>query len=95
MKKVLLSLGVVAAMAMTSCGGGDMCACATDMKAIGEKLEGASEEEQEEIMKELEAKSKECEEIAKSLEEGKSEEELEAMHKDLVENCEALKGAPH
>jgi hypothetical protein len=75
MKKVLLSLGVVAAMAMTSCGGPSVCECVNMDKdsadeAMIEKCEAmekewkdkykeASDEEKEEMMKEIEACEKE------------------------------------
>jgi len=95
MKKVLLSLGVVAALAMTSCGGSDLCGCTTDMMEIGKKMEDASDDEKEELMKEFEAKSKECEEIKDKMTEGKSEEEIEEMKKDFMENCDAVKDMKH
>lgn len=95
MKKVLVSLTVVAALAMTSCGGGDMCACITDMQELGKKMNEAEGDAKEEIAKEFEAKAKECEELGKSMQEGKSEEELEAMGKELAESCDALKDMPH
>ncbi len=77
MKKVLLSLGVVAALAMTSCGGPSVCECVTLDKedadeAMVEKCEAmekewkdkfkeASDEEKEEMMKEIEACEKDNE----------------------------------
>jgi len=89
MKKVLLTLTVAAGLAMTSCGGSDMCGCATDMMELGKKFQ--EDPENEDLKKEFEAKAKECEEIGKSLEEGKTEEEIEALKKEFMESCEAVK----
>ena len=74
MKKVLLSLAVVATMAMTSCGGPSVCDCVNldkdsadeamikDCETMEEEWEAkykeASDEEKEEMMKEVKA----CEE---------------------------------
>ena len=93
MKKVLLTLTVAAGLAMTSCGGADMCSCTTDMMELGKSMEGADDAKKEEIAKEMEAKSKECEEIAKGMEEGKSDEEIETMKKEFMESCPAVKEA--
>ena len=91
MKKVLLSLAVVAALGMTSCGGADMCGCVTEMVEIGKKMKDADESEKDAIMKEFEAKEKECKAIGDKMEEGKSEEEIEKMKEDFMNNCEAVK----
>ena len=94
MKKVLLSLAVVAALGMTSCGGADMCGCVTEMMEIGKKFEAAGDDADKiaELEKEFEAKEKECKAIADKLEEGKSEEEIKKMKEDFEKDCEALKG---
>jgi hypothetical protein len=91
MKKVLLTLTVAAGLAMTSCGGADMCSCTTDMMELGKKME--ADGENEDLKKEFEAKAKECEEIGKAMQEGKTEEEIEAMGKEFMESCPAIKEA--
>ncbi len=89
MKKVLLTLTVAAGLAMTSCGGADMCSCATDMIELGKKME--ADAENEDLKKEFKAKAEECEAIGKSLEEGKTEEEIDALKKEFMESCDAVK----
>lgn len=89
MKKVLLSLGVVAALAMTSCGGVDACSCMeTSMNMLEEIGEAGGDADK---MKEIEEKYKSDIEACEKFMEGLSDEEKEAQEKDLEENCEAYK----
>lgn len=77
MKKVLLSFGVVAAMAMTSCGGPSVCDCVT-----------IDEDKADEAMVE---KCKKMEEEWKSKFEEASDEEKESMMEE-IKACEAEGG---
>ena len=92
MKKVLLSLAVVAALGMTSCGGTDACSCMEMGMNFQKELKEAGGDEEK--MKAIEEKYKgdmdACEELGKTNEK-LSEEEQEAMKKDLEENCPAYK----
>jgi hypothetical protein len=103
MKKVLLSLAVVAALGMTSCGSeskesenksdSDMlCECAAEMMSYSEDMNSDDEEKMMEASKKMGDKMEECEKIAKKMEEGKSEDEIKKMRNDFEKNCDALKG---
>lgn len=92
MKKVLLSLGVVAALAMTSCGGVDACSCMEMGMNFQKELKeaGGDEEKMKAIDEKYKGDMEACEELGKANEK-LSEEEKEAMIKDLEENCPAFK----
>jgi len=99
MKKVLLSVAVVASMAMVSCGSDPMCDCADQMLEVSKKMEAVPDEEKMEamgeMMKEMEGIMKgDCgkvfEEAEKAME-GLSDEEKEAKEKAMMESCPAIK----
>lgn len=66
----------------------DMCDCAADIMELGNKMQ--ADMENEDLQKEFEARAKECEEIGKSLEAGKTEEEIETMKNEFMESCDAV-----
>jgi hypothetical protein len=97
MKKVLLSMAVVAALGMSSCGGEDskegeskdeLCCCITEMMSLEKDLDKAYDDEDdakyEEISEKFQMKEKECRNIAEKL----GEDEV----KKIFDNCEAAKG---
>lgn len=73
MKKVLLSLVVLAAVGMTSCGGDDVCSCLKDAQKMSEEAGDDADKQ-----KEAQEKSLECLDMVKDM----SEEEIEAEMKD-------------
>lgn len=83
MKKVVMSVAVVAAFALASCGGGspadyadDFCECMTEA-----------------IENEDEDKAEECEEIVdEAKEKYDGDEDAEKEFKEALEDCEAFKG---
>lgn len=96
MKKVLLSLGVVAAMAMTSCGGHDFCSCAETYQSMMEEAKeaGGDEEKMKEIKEKYEGDKEACEKVMEGLEkdmEGLSDEEKDAKEEEMKADCPAYK----
>jgi hypothetical protein len=103
MKKVLLSLAVVAALGMTSCGsdskegdskeGGSisdmdkMCECITKMMELENNLD--DEDDFDGNFEAIEKVAKECETLAEKMAEGKSDEELKKMEEEFVKSCDA------
>jgi hypothetical protein len=92
MKKVLLSLAVVAALGMTSCGGVDACSCMEMGMKVSKEIDeaGGDKDKMEAVKKKYEGDMKACEELGKANEK-LSEDEQKAMQKDLEDNCPAYK----
>ncbi|MCB9189848.1 MAG: hypothetical protein H6599_11285 [Flavobacteriales bacterium] len=88
MKKVLLSLGVVAAMAMTSCGGHDMCSCAETRLEAMKEMEAAGDDEAK--LKEIEEKYKADEEACKKLGDEMKEEMKDLSDEDKMKKMEEM-----
>lgn len=85
MKKVLLSVAVVATLALASCGGPSVCDC---VKLDDEMRKEMGDEPTEEKAKEIEEKYKSKAEACKKL--GEEAEKDEAKAKELMEeikNC--------
>ena len=98
MKKVLLTLTVAAGLAMTSCGGLDMCSCFEKGMAIEKEMEAAGDDEAK--VKEIEAKYKADEEACKAISEKMqaemkdlTPEETKAKGEEFMESCPAMKEA--
>ena len=84
MKKVLLSVAVVAAFAFASCGGPSICDCMDAQKEMMKEMEAAGDDEAK--IKEVEEKYKSKEEECKKLGEGKSDEEMKKLMEE-AEKC--------
>ncbi len=96
MKKVLLSLAVVAALGMTSCGGADFCSCAEKELENIKAIEAAGDDEAK--IKELEegfkSTKEECDKLGDKFKEDmkdKSEEEMMKEFQKLQDDCPAFK----
>jgi hypothetical protein len=98
MKKVLLTLTVAAGLAMTSCGGLDMCSCFEKQTEMSKELEAAGDDEakQKEVEEKYKADEEACKKIGDALKEEMKDmtpEDAEKKGKEMMESCPAMKEA--
>jgi hypothetical protein len=106
MKKLILCLVAISAIAMTSCGDADnkdsgaesnkdpldqMCECATIMNGLREEMMIAEGNEVVAIEKEMAELNATCKEVSDSIEKGKTKDEIKKIKMEFKENCEAFK----
>lgn len=89
MKKLFVSAGVISAMLLTSCGGGnEVCDCADTAVAMMNEMNDldGDMEKMTAITEKYADDMKKCE----AMEDGKSEEELKAMEEEM-KGCASFK----
>lgn len=79
MKKVLLSVAVVAAFGMASCGGPDYCDCLNMTEDMAKEMKDAGDDadKQKEIAEKYKEKGEECAEMAKDMSEEDAKKAME------------------
>lgn len=85
MKKVMLSVAVVATLALASCGGPSICDCVKMGEEMMKEAEGADEAK----MKEIEEKYKDKAEACKKM--GEEAQKDEAKAKEMAEEAKNCK----
>jgi hypothetical protein len=98
MKKVLLTLTVAAGLAMTSCGGTDMCSCFETQMEMSKELEAAGDDEakQKEVEDKYKADKDACKKLGETMKEemkDMSNEDAEKKFKEMQDDCPAMKEA--
>ena len=88
MKKLFVSVGVMSAMFLASCGGGsDVCDCADMSVAMMNEMKGLEDMAKiTEITEKYAAQAEKCEKMG----EDKSDEELKAMEEEM-KGCASFK----
>lgn len=82
MKKVMLSVAVVAAFAFASCGGPSVCDCVKAQEEMMKEMDAAGDDEAK--AKEVEEKFKSKQEECKKLGEGKSDDEKKKLMEEAA-----------
>ena len=98
MKKVLLTLTVAAGLAMTSCGGMDMCSCFEKGMEMSKEMEAAGDDEakQKEVKEKYKADEEACEKLRETMEKEMKDmtpEEAKKKGEEMMESCPAMKEA--
>lgn len=96
MKKVLLTLTVAAGLAMTSCGGSDMCSCFETQLEMSKELKAAGDDQEKKdaVKEKYKADEEACKELGKTMQEemkDMSKEDQEKKFKEMQEDCPAMK----
>ena len=79
MKKVLLSVAVVATFGMASCGGSDVCDCVSMVDDMAKEIKDAGDDadKMKEITEKYDEKAKECEKRMKDMSEEDAKKAME------------------
>jgi hypothetical protein len=93
MKKVLLSMAVIATFAMTSCGGDAMCECMEGRLEMRKQINAAGEDEAkiDKIRESFKAQKDECKDLGKKMRDDLGEEEFNKKIEEMEKSCSAVK----